>query len=189
MPGPFGLEPADHGLGARPPAAPDAVAAARGWCARARCRAAWPAGPSARTVRSVPCGRASPRCRSRRRPARAGCPRTRRTGLVSTGGSNWTEVILGIISEEEFGEHFYWRPEPEYSTGPVIYLVGHDLKIANVSGDIRPLGAVAEVWNPAGPGRTLACRLLPRLPVHSRSANCPVIRARRQADRRWRPGC
>jgi hypothetical protein len=57
-------------------------------------------------------------------------------GLVSTGGSNWPEVILGIISEEELCEHFCWRPESEDSTGPVIYLVGHDLKIANVTGDL-----------------------------------------------------
>jgi len=59
----------------------------RSWCARARCRAACPAGSSARTGRSVFCDTASPRCRSRRRPGRAGRPRTRRTGPARRRGA------------------------------------------------------------------------------------------------------
>src|SRR5258708_1470914 len=76
-----------------------------------------------------------------KRPCPAG-EVARQVGLVSTDGSNWAEVIPGIISEKELCEHFCWRPESEYSTGPVIYLVGHGLQVANVPGDI---GAFREV--------------------------------------------
>ena len=62
--------------------------------------------------------------------------------LVSTGGSDWAKVAIGIISEEKLCEHFCWRPESEHSTGPAIYLVRHRIEVANVAGD---LGAFREV--------------------------------------------
>ncbi len=52
------------------------------------------------------------------------------------------ESGIGIISEEELCEHFCWRPESEYSTGPVIYLVGHGLKVMNVTGDLGAFGEI-----------------------------------------------
>src|SRR5260221_6162634 len=67
--------------------------------------------------------------------------------LIKGGWSQPMEAIglrlsPGIISEKELCELFCWRPESEYSTGPVIYLVGHGLQVANVPGDI---GAFREV--------------------------------------------
>jgi hypothetical protein len=62
--------------------------------------------------------------------------------MPSTGGSNYAEVIPGIISTEKLCEHFCWRPESEHSRGPVIHLVGHGLKVMNVTGD---LGAFREI--------------------------------------------
>ena len=78
--------------------------------------------------------------------------------MPSTGGSNWAEVIPGIISKEKLCEHFCWRPESEHSRGPIIYLVGHGLKVMNVTGD---LGAFREIL-PDYPVGVLVGSPLPR---------------------------